>query len=48
MLVLAGVLGFVLALPRMERPSSNLRLAAEAFAFGVLTCLGFAAAWAAY
>jgi hypothetical protein len=28
------------------RPTSNLRLAAEVFAIGDLTCFGFAAAWA--
>jgi hypothetical protein len=46
LLILAGVVGFALALPRVSRPTSNLRLTAEAFAVGVLTCGGFAAAWA--
>ena len=48
LLILAGVVGFALALPRVERPTSNVRLTAEAFAVVALTCLGFAAAWVVY
>jgi hypothetical protein len=44
--VVAGVVAFVLILPRLNWPTSNPRLAAGAFATGVLTCLGMAAAWA--
>jgi len=46
LLILAGVIGFALALPRVGRPTSALRLMAEVFAIGVLTGAGFAAAWA--
>ncbi len=45
LLVLAGVVAFALALPRTNRPTSAIRLMAEAFSIGLLTCLGFAAAW---
>ena len=48
LLVLAGVIAFGLALPRIYRPTSAIRLAAKAFAIGVLTCAGFAAVWAVY
>jgi len=46
LLVLAGVVAFGLALPRLNRPTSARRLLAEAFAIGVLPGLLFAAAWA--
>jgi hypothetical protein len=46
LLIFAGAVGFALALPRVEQPTSALWRMAEAFAVGVLTCLGFAAAWA--
>jgi hypothetical protein len=48
LLLLAGAIGLALALPRMARPTSNLRLMAEAFAIVVVSCLGYAAAWALY
>jgi hypothetical protein len=58
MVILAGVIGLALALPRVVRPTTAVprvvrpttavRLMAEAFAIGLLTCLGFAAAWALY
>ncbi len=48
LLILAGIIGFALALPRLPRPTSALRLIAEVFAICVLTCAGFAAAWALY
>jgi hypothetical protein len=46
MVILAGVIGLALALPRVLRPRTAVRLMAEAFAIGLLTCLGFPAAWA--
>jgi hypothetical protein len=46
LLILAGVIGFALALPRVARPTGNLRLVAEVFAIGVLMCAGFASVWA--
>ncbi len=48
LLVLAGAVGFALALPRVNRHTSALRLMAEVFAIVVLTCAGFAAAWVLY
>ncbi len=48
LLILAGVIGFALALPRVQRSTSNVRPVAEVFSIAVLTCLGFAAAWAAW
>ena len=48
LLILAGVVGFALALPMVGRPTSAARLMAETFVIGVLTCLGYAAAWALY
>ena len=44
LLILAGVIGFALALPRVARPTSAMRLTAEVCASGILMCLGFAAA----
>ena len=46
LLILAGAIALALALPRVARPTGNLRLVAEAFAIGILTSAGFAAAWA--
>jgi hypothetical protein len=43
---LSPVVGAVLA--RLERPTSNLRIQAEVFAVGALTCLGFPAVWTLY
>ena len=48
LLIFAAAIGLALALPRIDRATSNVRLAAEAFVIGVVTCLGFAAAWALY
>jgi hypothetical protein len=47
LLVLAGLVAFTFVLPRTNRPTSTAHLVAEAFAVGILTCAGFAAAWAA-
>jgi hypothetical protein len=46
LLILAGAVAFALALPRTARPTSTLRMMAEIFTVGFLTCAGFAAAWA--
>jgi hypothetical protein len=48
LLILAGVIGFALSLPRLRKPTCNLRMASETFAIVVVTCLGYAAAWALY
>jgi hypothetical protein len=44
--VRTGVIGFALALPRVERPTCHLRLVAEMFGIYFLKCLGFGVAWA--
>jgi hypothetical protein len=48
LLLLACAVGLALAVPRLRRPTSNARMAAEAFAVTLATCLGYAAAWMAW
>jgi hypothetical protein len=48
LLILVGAIGFALAFPRLRKPTCNLRMASETFAIVVVTCLGYAAAWALY
>ena len=42
--ILAGVIGLALALPHVERPTSNSQMLAEVLAPGVLACAGSVAA----
>jgi hypothetical protein len=48
LLILAGAIGFALALPRVRRPTSNGRMMAEVFTLVVGTCWAFPAVWALY